>query len=68
MDNISQHINYSNQKIQSYDKMSKIILNLGSNQGDKNDDSSTKITHLQNKLLMIIFDTPGNDISHSEGK
>ena len=68
MDNISQHINYSNQKNQSYDKMSKVIVNLGSNQGDKNDDSSTKITHLQNKLLMIIFDTPGNDISHSEGK
>ena len=30
MDQISEHINSSNNKIHSYDKISKIILNLGS--------------------------------------
>ena len=48
--------------------MIKVNINLGINKGDKNYESSPKLTHLQNKLLMIIFDTPENDISHSEGK
>ena len=55
---ISQHINYSNQKIHYYDQIRKMIVNLGSNKGDKNDDSSPKLTHLHNILLMSIFDKP----------
>ena len=46
--------------------MRKIIVNLDSKKGDKNDDSSPKLTHPQNSLLIIIADTPGNDLSHVE--
>ena len=46
MDQIIKRINYINHKIHYYDQMRKIIVNLGSNNGDKNDDSYTKITHI----------------------
>ena len=44
-----------------------MILNLGSNKGDKNYDSSTKMTHLKNSLWMSLFETSENDLSHGEG-
>ena len=34
----------------------------------KNDNSSPKLTHLQNKLLMRIFEALKNYLSHGEGK
>ena len=57
LDQRSKQINHSNQKINSYDKMSKIITNLGSKKGDNNDDSYTKLTHIQNALLTRTADT-----------
>ena len=50
MTQISQHVNSTNHKIHSYDKMSKMIVNLGSNKDDKNDDHSPQLSHLQNSL------------------
>ena len=48
--------------------MSKIIVRLGTNKGNKNDDSSPKLTYLQKSLLMIIVETPENAVSHGEVK
>ena len=48
--------------------MRKIIENLGSMKGDKNDDSSTKLTCLQNSLLISIVGNPEKYLSYSEGK
>ena len=45
MDQISQQINTTNHKINSYDQMSTIIVNLVSNKGDKNYDSTQKLTY-----------------------
>ena len=42
-------------------------MNLGSNKGDRNDDSSPKITGLQSSLLMIIVDNLEKDVSQSKG-
>ena len=64
----SQQIDYKNQETYYYDKTSKMIVNLGSKKCDKNNDSSSKITCLNNSLLLIIVDNPGKYLSHSEGK
>ena len=45
---ISQQFNPINHKIYSYDQISKIIVNLASKKGDKNDDSYAKLTHIKN--------------------
>ena len=58
MDQISEHINSSNHKIHSYDKMSKMIVNLGSKKCENNENSLPHLTLLQNLLLMRIVDTP----------
>ena len=63
MDQISEHIKPSNHKIHSYDKMSKIIVNLVSKKGENNDNSSFQLTRIHNPLLMSIFYTPENDVS-----
>ena len=47
MDQISEHINYSNQKIQYYDKMIKIILNLCNNKCEYKNNSTCQLNHLQ---------------------
>ena len=64
MDQISEHINSSNQKIHSYDQMRKNIVNLGSNTCEENNNSTLQLNHLQNSLLMNIVDTPENDVSN----
>ena len=64
MDQISEHINSSNQKIHSYDQMRKNIVNLGSNTCEDNNKSTRQLNHLQNSLLMNIVDTPENDVSN----
>ena len=56
MDQTSQHINYTNNYI-NYDHMIKMIVNLVSKKGDRNDDDSPKVTDLN---------TPKKDISQSE--
>ena len=63
---ISEHINSSNHKIHSYDQMRKIIVTLGSKKGNKYDDSSTKLTNIQNELLMSIVATHEKYLSHGE--
>ena len=68
MDKISQHINYSNHIIYSYDQISEIIVNLVCKKNDKNYDYYTKLTHLQKTLLTSIVDTPKKDLSQGEGK
>ena len=63
IDQISEHINYSNQKIHSYDQMRKMIVNLGTKKCENNNKSTCQLSHLHNLLLMSIVDTPENDIS-----
>ena len=63
MDHISEQINYSNHKTQSYDQMSKIIVNLGSNKFKNNDTSTCQLTRTQNLLLLSIVDTHEKDLS-----
>ena len=58
---ISEHINSSNNKVQYYYKMSKMIVHFGSKKGKNYDNSSPQITHLHNSLLMSIVDTPEKD-------
>ena len=43
---ISKNVKYSTQKINSYDQMIKIVLNLGIKKDDKNNYSYTKLTHI----------------------
>ena len=57
MAHVRERSNYSNQRIHSYEKMSKMIVNLGSMKGKNNDKSSYKLTCLQNILLMNIINT-----------
>ena len=64
MDQISDHINSSNHKICSYDKMRRIIVNLGSKQCKNNNNFTCQLNHLQNSLLISISDTPEKDISN----
>ena len=58
MAHISEHCNSSNHKIHSYDQMSKIIVNLGSNKCKKNNISYCQLNRLQNSLSMSIVETP----------
>ena len=53
----SQPSNLTNHKIHYCDQMIKMIVNLGSKKGDKNDDSSLKLTNLHNSVLIKIVDT-----------
>ena len=64
MDHISEHINYSNHKIHSYDQMRKMIINLGSKKLENNDTSTCQLTSLQSLLLMSIVDNPEKDLSN----
>ena len=58
MDHISEHINYSNHKIHSYDQMSKAIVNLDSKKWENNNNPTHKLNNIKSLLLMIIVDTP----------
>ena len=62
MDQISEHINSSNHKIQYHDQMSKMVVNLCSKIYKNNETFSWHLTHIQNLLLMIISDTPENNL------
>ena len=48
MDQISEHINYSNHNICDYDQMRKMIVNLGSKKDENKDNSLPQLTRLQN--------------------
>ena len=68
MDQISEHTNSSNHKIHSRDQMFKIILNLGNNKCENNNNSKFHINHIQKSLLMSIVDTPEKNVSNVESK
>ena len=68
MAHISEHINFSNQNIPSYDKMIRIIVNLGIRTVKNNDNSSLQHTHLNKSLLMSIIDTLENYLSNVDIK
>ena len=48
--------------------MRKVIVNLGSNKFEDNNNSTCQLNHLQNSLLMSIVDTPEKDISKVDRK
>ena len=54
---ISEQINTTN-KNHFHDKIRKLIVDLGHNKGNKNDNSSPELTNMKNYLLLRIFDTP----------
>ena len=54
---ISEQNNSSNQKIHSYDQMSKIIVNLGITKYKNNNNSTRQFRCLHNLLLMSIVNT-----------
>ena len=68
MGDIGEHINHSNHKIHSYDKSRKIIVNLGNEKYEYNNNSTYQSNHIQNSLLMIIVNTPENDASKLDSK
>ena len=68
MDHISEHINSPNHKIHSYDKMNRMIVNLGSKTYENNDTSTGQLTRLHNCLILIIVDIPENYLSNVDCK
>ena len=68
MDQISEHINSSNNKIHSHDQMGKIIVNLVNNKCKNNNNSKGHLNHIQKLLLMSIVDTPEKDVSNVDRK
>ena len=68
MDQISENINYSNNKNNSHDRTRTIIFNLGSKKYENNNNSTYQISSLYNLLLMIIFDTPEKDLPNVDQK
>ena len=68
MDQISEHIKYSNHKIHSYDQMRKMIVNLGSNKCENNNNFKRQLNHPQNLSLMSVVETPKKDVSYVDRK
>ena len=68
MAQISEQIDPSNQKIHSYDRMSKMIANLVSKKCEYNNNSTCQLNHPHNSLLMSIVDTPENNVSNVDRK
>ena len=65
---IGEHINSSNHKIHSNDKMRKMIVNLFINKGKNNNKSSPQLTRVQNSLPMSIVKNPERYLSNVEVK
>ena len=65
---ISEHINYSNHKNYSHDKMRKMIVNLGSKKCEDNKNSTYQLNNIQNQLLTSIIDAPEKDVSNIDRK
>ena len=64
MDQISEHINSSNQKIHSYVQIRKMVVNLVSKKLENNETFLCQLTRLQEALLMSITNTPENGLSN----
>ena len=60
---VSEHINSSNHKIISFDKMSKIIVKLGSEKCETNKNNTCQLICLYNSLILSIDNTPEKDVS-----
>ena len=60
----SEHINSLNHKIHSYDQIIKMIVNLGNNKCENNNNSTFQLSSLQNSSFMSIVDTPEQDLSN----
>ena len=56
------NINSSNQKNHSYDKMGKMLVNLGNKNCQNNKNSTGHLSHIQKSLLISIVDTPEKDV------
>ena len=52
IDQISEHINYSNQKIYYHDQMIKVIVKLGIKKCKNNNNSTCQLNYIQNFLSM----------------
>ena len=63
MDQITEHINSSNHKINSNNKMRRMAVNLVSKKHENNNNSICQISCLYNSLLISIFDTPEKYLS-----
>ena len=68
MDQISEHINSSNHKIQSYDQMGTMIVNLSNKKCKNNNKSTVNLNHIQKSFLIIIFKTPEKGVSNVDSK
>ena len=68
MDQISQHINSSNNKSYSLDKIIKTIVNLGSKKREDKNSSTCQFNHLKNLLSIIIVDIPEKNVSKLDRK
>ena len=68
VDQISKHINSSNQNIHSYEQMIKIIVNLLCNKCKNNNTSYFQLTRIQNYLFVSTIDTLEKDLSNVESK
>ena len=64
----SEHINPLNHKINYLYQISNIIVNLGINKGEKNDNYSFQLTRIQNSLLISIVDSPENYLFNADDK
>ena len=61
-DQISEHMNLSNHKIHSHNKMREIIVNLGGKKFENNNNSICQLSCLQNSLLMSIVNSSEKDL------
>ena len=68
MAQISEHINSPNHKINSYDQIIKMIVNLVSKKVIKNGNYYCQLNHLQNSLIMSILYTPEEYLFYFDGK
>ena len=68
MAHISENIKSSNHKIDFYDHMGKIIVSLGNNKCENNNNSICRLNHIQKSLSMSILDTSKKDVSNFDRK
>ena len=61
---ISEHNNSLNHKMHFFDKISKMIVNLGSRKCEYKNNSICQLNNIQNLLLMGTSDTPKKDASN----
>ena len=64
MDQISERINSSNQKIHYYYQMGTIVVNLSNKKFENNNNSTDHLNHIQKLFLISIVDTPEKDVSN----